>query len=83
MKPSNNQPKVSLNTLGQLCPQPIIETAKKIKKMKKGEILEILSDDWGMKLDLPAWCKMTGHELIQIQEEKNLLRSWVKKIIAS
>ncbi len=79
MKPANNQPKASLNTLGQLCPQPIIETAKKIKKMKKGDILEILSDDWGMKLDLPAWCKMTRHELLQIVEEKDWLRCFVKK----
>ena len=79
MKPSHNQPKASLNTLGQLCPQPIIETAKKIKKMKKGDILEILSDDWGMKLDLPAWCKMTGHKFIQILEEKNILRCLIQK----
>lgn len=71
---------VSLNTLGQLCPQPIIETAKKIKKIKKGQILEILSDDWGMKTDLPAWCKSTKHELIKIEEEKEMLRCFVKKV---
>jgi tRNA 2-thiouridine synthesizing protein A len=75
------RPKINtrLNTLGQLCPQPIIETAQRIKKIKKGQVLEIISDDWGMMTDLPAWCKSTGHLLISIKEEKDLIRSYVKK----
>ncbi|MBI1869645.1 MAG: sulfurtransferase TusA family protein [Chlamydiae bacterium] len=75
----NSEIKNQLNTLGLLCPEPIIETAKRIKKIKKGQVLEILSDDWGMKTDLPAWCKSTGHILIEIKEEKNYLKCQVKK----
>jgi len=70
---------IRLNTLGLLCPQPIIETAQRIKKLKKGQVLEIISDDWGMISDLPAWCKSTGHILISIKEEKDLIRCYVKK----
>jgi tRNA 2-thiouridine synthesizing protein A len=68
-----------LDTLGQLCPQPIIETAQKIKGLRKGQILEIISDDWGMITDLPAWCKSTGHVLISMKEEKEMIRCYVKK----
>ncbi|MBI1883070.1 MAG: sulfurtransferase TusA family protein [Chlamydiae bacterium] len=68
-----------LNTLGLLCPQPIIETAKQIQKMKKGQMLEILSDDWGMKTDLLAWCVSTKNLFMGMKEEKNLIRFRVRK----
>ncbi|HAS17238.1 MAG TPA: hypothetical protein DCR39_04940, partial [Nitrospiraceae bacterium] len=38
---------VTLDTLGQLCPMPIILTSKKMKEMKSGEVLVVLSDDAG------------------------------------
>lgn len=67
-----------LNTLGQLCPEPIINTAKIVKKMKEGQILEIISDDWGMLTDLPAWCKSTGHKLVEINDEGRFLRCFIQ-----
>lgn len=76
---NEHDPDIYLDTLGMLCPEPIIETTKKIKKMKAGQILEIISDDWGMISDLPAWCKSTKHTLLEIKDEKKLLRCWVRK----
>jgi len=70
----------TLDCYGLLCPMPIIETKKKIKELKIGEILEVISTDKGIKEDLPAWCRLTGHEYLGIEEEGDVYRAYVKKM---
>ena len=50
----------TLDCIGLYCPMPIANTAKKIKEMKTGEVLEVIADDEGIKADMPAWCSATG-----------------------
>ncbi len=61
----------TLDTLGYFCPMPIIMTSKKIKQLNLGQVLEVLSDDEGIKKDMPAWCQTTGHEMVGLEEEQN------------
>ncbi len=69
----------TLDCVGLYCPMPIVETARKIKKLKTGQVLEILADDEGIKQDMPNWCKQTGHEFLGLEEEKGQYRAFVKK----
>jgi TusA-related sulfurtransferase len=62
---------VQLDTLGLFCPMPIIKTSKKIKELSIGQVLEVVSDDEGIKQDMPAWCETTGHGFLGLEEEKN------------
>ena len=48
---------------------PIILTSKKIKELVPGQVLEVASDDEGIKKDMPAWCETTGHEWVGLEEE--------------
>jgi TusA-related sulfurtransferase len=61
---------VTLDTLGYFCPMPIIMTSKKIKELALGQILEVVSDDEGIKKDMPAWCDTTGHQMLGLEEEQ-------------
>lgn len=70
---------MSLNTLGQLCPMPIILTSKKMKEMKSREVLEVLSDDAGIKKDMPAWCNTTKNDYIGLLEEDGIYKAYVRK----
>jgi len=58
---------------------PIVKTAEKIKQLKEGEVLEVVADDKGIKQDMPAWCKATGHEVLGTEEEGGEIRVYVKK----
>jgi len=58
---------------------PIIKTAEKMKEIKPGEILEIISDDPGIKEDMPAWCKSTGNEFVGIEESDGEFKVYIKK----
>jgi tRNA 2-thiouridine synthesizing protein A len=70
---------VTLDCFGLLCPVPIIQTAKKIKEMKVGQVLEIVSTDEGIRADMPAWCKMSGQEFLGLEEEAGVFHVYVRK----
>jgi TusA-related sulfurtransferase len=70
----------TLDTVGLYCPMPIILTSQKLKELKGGDILEVLSDDEGIKKDMPVWCKSTGNEFIQVIEDSGIYKVYVRKI---
>ena len=74
---------VKLDTLGYFCPMPIIMTMKKVKELTLGQILEVVSDDEGIKKDMPAWCDTTGHQMVGLEEEQTksgtIYKAFVRK----
>lgn len=77
------QADVKLDTLGYFCPMPIIMTSKKIKELQLGQVLEVVSDDEGIKKDMPAWCQTMGHEMVGLEEDadqaKRIYKAFVRK----
>jgi tRNA 2-thiouridine synthesizing protein A len=73
------KPDRTLDCVGLYCPMPIAKTSQEVKKMKVGEVLEVVADDKGIKQDMPAWCKTTGNECLGIEEQKGEIRVYVKK----
>ena len=69
----------TLDCVGLYCPMPIVHTARKMKELQTGQVLEVLSDDEGIKEDMPNWCKTTGNEFLAVQEENGVYRVFVKK----
>ncbi len=69
----------TLDCVGLYCPMPIVKTVQKFKELKPGEILEVVADDKGIKLDMPAWCESTGHEWLGMEEEGSEIKVYVKK----
>lgn len=70
----------TLDTLGLWCPVPILRTAERMRSMPAGAILEVLSDDRVILLDMPAWCLSAGHEYLGYREEPGEWRLFVRKI---
>ena len=69
----------TLDCVGLYCPMPIANTANKLKELEVGQVLEILADDEGIKEDMPAWCRTTGHELVGMEEEAGQYKVYVRK----
>ena len=46
-----------------LCPLPVIRTQDRVKKMLPGQQLEVICTDPGVMQDIPAWCRINGHQL--------------------
>lgn len=58
----------TLDVRGEVCPVPDVETKRALKKMKPGEILEVLIDYPLSKERIPGTVKKMGHELLEIEE---------------
>ncbi len=69
----------TLDCMGLYCPMPIVKTAQKIKELKAGQVLEVLSDDKGIKQDMPAWCQTTGNQCLGMEEAGSEIKVYVKK----
>jgi len=60
-----------LDTRNLLCPMPVIRTQDRIAEMTEGETLEVVATDPGVKNDIPAWCRINKHKVLDIREEGN------------
>jgi TusA-related sulfurtransferase len=68
-----------LDTVGLYCPVPIIKTADRMKKLAPGAVLEVLSDDRVILVDMPAWCRSTGHEYLGARQDGTEYRLLLRK----
>ena len=60
-----------LDTRGLLCPLPVIRCADAIKSLADGDQLHVIASDPGTVHDIPAWCRVHGHSVLKIIEERN------------
>jgi tRNA 2-thiouridine synthesizing protein A len=47
-----------------ICPMPVIRTQECIKGLAAGDELEVVATDPGALHDIPAWCRVHGHEVL-------------------
>lgn len=71
----------TIDTVGKFCPVPIIEASNKIKEMEVGETLTVLSDDEGIKNDMPNWCSITGNEFLGLSGKNGEISVFVRKAV--
>jgi tRNA 2-thiouridine synthesizing protein A len=57
-----------LDCKGLNCPMPIIKMSKAIKKMDKGQTLEVLATDPAFEADVYAWAKRLKHDVLVFEE---------------
>jgi tRNA 2-thiouridine synthesizing protein A len=70
----------TLDCLELMCPMPIIKTAKALKDLRVGQVLEIQATDPGVQNDLPAWCRTTGQEFLGVEREGEVFKVYVRKL---
>lgn len=57
-----------------LCPMPVIRTQNCIKTLSSGDILEVTCTDPGALIDVPTWCRINGHRVINTENERDEIR---------
>lgn len=60
-----------VNAKGLLCPLPVIRLQSKINQCQPGDIVIITCTDPGALHDVPAWCRIHGHQLLEQTEDNN------------
>ncbi|MFN3599239.1 MAG: sulfurtransferase TusA family protein [Aquificaceae bacterium] len=68
-----------LDLTGLMCPLPIVITSEKMRRLKEGEILRVVSTDPGFERDIHNWCAQSGNELISLKKEEGKVIAVLRK----
>jgi len=52
-----------------LCPMPVIKTQNEIEKLQVGDQLQVICTDPGVMQDIPSWCRVHGHTVMDSHEQ--------------
>lgn len=63
-----------------MCPMHLLTIKQKIKEIKTGQVIAILTDYEGALEDIPAWCDLSGNEFLGVFEDTDHYKFYVKKL---
>lgn len=61
--------KVIVDARRLLCPMPVIRVQDKVNELPPGTLVEAICTDPGALNDIPAWCRINGHKVIETRTE--------------
>lgn len=68
MNPQQNAYQLDARFL--LCPLPVIRTQQRVTQLQNGDVLEVVCTDVGALQDIPAWCRVHGHEVLSTAKQE-------------
>ena len=68
-----------LDASGLNCPLPILKAKKQLNSLETGEVLYIVATDSGSVKDFDAFCKQTGHNLLESSEADGKYHYYIEK----
>jgi len=68
-----------LDAKGLNCPLPVLKAKVALTRMQPGEVLFIEATDPHATIDFEAYCARTGHHLLNIEEEKDVIRLYIQR----
>jgi len=69
----------TLDATDVLCPLPLLKLKLQLKSMAVGEAIELLASDATSKQDIPAFCQLSGQELVSFEQRQGIFVFTVKK----
>jgi tRNA 2-thiouridine synthesizing protein A len=64
MSGDDQEPVLELDCRGLRCPTPVIRLARAIPSVGVGQLVAVAADDAAAATDIPAWCRMRGHQYV-------------------
>ena len=56
------------------CSRLVFELRTRVNGLAPGEALEVVARDPGAPVDIPAWCRTTGHTLVSAEHPTYVIR---------
>ncbi len=75
-------PAVLLDCRGQRCPLPVIALARHVDEVDVGQTIAVVADDPAARSDVPAWCRLRGHEYLGASPEPDGVPSYLVRRLA-
>ena len=56
---------VEIDARRLLCPLPVIRVQNRVQELASGTVVKAVCTDPGALIDIPAWCRINGHEVLE------------------
>lgn len=70
---------LNVDACGLMCPGPVMQLKKNYEALKIGEQLQITATDQAFGKDVTSWCKMTGAELVALENKNGVVAATIRK----
>ncbi len=70
---------VKLDVRGEKCPYPRVMTLQELRKLNKGEILEVIASDPEAWQNIDVWLTKSGDEFLDVKTKEGAYHIFVKK----
>jgi tRNA 2-thiouridine synthesizing protein A len=78
-EPAGETSIVTLDARGLQCPLPLLRTKQRLNQMNAGDRLLVLATDIGAVRDIPAFCELAGHRVLERSEVSGVYRFLLEK----
>ena len=70
---------IQVDACGLQCPGPVLKLKEEMEKIKPGELLQETATDPGFARDVHAWAKITGNQVVSVEQSGPRVVATVKK----
>ncbi len=77
--PTTQATPLKVDACGLMCPGPVMQLKKNYETLKAGEQLQITATDQAFGKDVASWCKITGAELIALENKNGVVAATIRK----
>lgn len=71
---------LTIDILHLMCPMHLLKLEEAIRKVKPGQIIEIVTDYDGALDDIPNWCERRGQEFIGVEEDGEYFKFYIRRV---
>lgn len=70
---------IKVDVRGEICPVPLVETRKALRKASPGDIVEVIGNHPPSKKEIPMAVKALGLELMEVQQEGEVWKIRIRR----
>ena len=70
---------IKVDVRGEICPVPLVETRKALRKASPGDVIEVVGTHLASKKEIPMAVKALGLELLGVEEEGRVWKIRIRK----
>jgi tRNA 2-thiouridine synthesizing protein A len=64
---------------GMIEPMAVLALRRAIDALPVGHVLELISSDPAAPMEFPAWCRCTGHEIVEMYTRDDQFCFYIRK----
>ncbi len=69
-----------LDCRGLICPLPLMKTQQALRGLQEGQVLEVLTTDPQFQVDVEAWARQAGYEVVSLGPADGTYRFRIRRM---